>query len=98
MLSFLLLFPNSSSDLSKAEPTLTHMCIRMLHKENLVCVQDGYIPAESNYCMFTQCLHVVCIFDCPHRLSMLFLKTVMDSTCVAVYPDRPYLSFMETCS
>ncbi|KAL6110443.1 sirt7 [Pungitius sinensis] len=26
----------SSSDLSKAEPTLTHMCIRMLHKENLV--------------------------------------------------------------
>ncbi|KAL7405204.1 hypothetical protein ABVT39_025168 [Epinephelus coioides] len=26
----------SSSDLSKAEPTLTHMCIRMLHKEQLV--------------------------------------------------------------
>ncbi|TMS23965.1 NAD-dependent protein deacetylase sirtuin-7 [Larimichthys crocea] len=26
----------SSSDLSKAEPTLTHMCIRTLHKENLV--------------------------------------------------------------
>ncbi|XP_058497763.1 NAD-dependent protein deacetylase sirtuin-7 [Solea solea] len=26
----------SSSDLSKAEPTLTHMCIRMLHKENMV--------------------------------------------------------------
>ncbi|KAM8879577.1 NAD-dependent protein deacetylase sirtuin-7 isoform 1-T1 [Spinachia spinachia] len=26
----------SSSDLSKAEPTLTHMCIRMLHKENLI--------------------------------------------------------------
>ncbi|KAM8772679.1 NAD-dependent protein deacetylase sirtuin-7 [Acanthopagrus schlegelii] len=26
----------SSSDLSKAEPTLTHMCIRMLHKEDLV--------------------------------------------------------------
>ncbi|XP_054461216.1 NAD-dependent protein deacetylase sirtuin-7 [Anoplopoma fimbria] len=26
----------SSSDLSKAEPTLTHMCIRMLHKEKLV--------------------------------------------------------------
>ncbi|XP_076583509.1 NAD-dependent protein deacetylase sirtuin-7 [Chaetodon auriga] len=26
----------SSSDLSKAEPTLTHMCIRMLHKEELV--------------------------------------------------------------
>ncbi|TWW59590.1 NAD-dependent protein deacetylase sirtuin-7 [Takifugu flavidus] len=25
-----------SSDLSKAEPTLTHMCIRMLHKEKLV--------------------------------------------------------------
>ncbi|XP_031720712.1 NAD-dependent protein deacetylase sirtuin-7 [Anarrhichthys ocellatus] len=25
-----------SSDLSKAEPTLTHMCIRMLHKETLV--------------------------------------------------------------
>lgn len=28
----------SSSDLSKAEPTLTHMCIKMLHKENLVRV------------------------------------------------------------
>lgn len=28
----------SSSDLSKAEPTLTHMCIKMLHKENLVGV------------------------------------------------------------
>uniref|UniRef100_A0A667Z2U7 NAD-dependent protein deacetylase sirtuin-7 n=1 Tax=Myripristis murdjan TaxID=586833 RepID=A0A667Z2U7_9TELE len=26
----------SASDLSKAEPTLTHMCIRMLHKEKLV--------------------------------------------------------------
>lgn len=26
----------SSSDLSKAEPTLTHMCIRMLHKEKMV--------------------------------------------------------------
>ncbi|KAM3623830.1 uncharacterized protein V6R79_016063 [Siganus canaliculatus] len=26
----------SSSDLSKAEPTLTHMCIKMLHKEKLV--------------------------------------------------------------
>uniref|UniRef100_A0A1A8K7R7 NAD-dependent protein deacetylase sirtuin-7 n=1 Tax=Nothobranchius kuhntae TaxID=321403 RepID=A0A1A8K7R7_NOTKU len=26
----------SSSDLSKAAPTLTHMCIRMLHKEKLV--------------------------------------------------------------
>ncbi|XP_061686432.1 NAD-dependent protein deacetylase sirtuin-7 [Syngnathoides biaculeatus] len=26
----------SSSDLSRAEPTLTHMCIRMLHKEMLV--------------------------------------------------------------
>nr|XP_046261845.1 NAD-dependent protein deacetylase sirtuin-7 [Scatophagus argus] len=26
----------SSSDLSKAEPTLTHMCIRILHKEKLV--------------------------------------------------------------
>ncbi|KAJ8001556.1 hypothetical protein DPEC_G00170710 [Dallia pectoralis] len=26
----------SSSDLSEAEPTLTHMCIRMLHKEKLV--------------------------------------------------------------
>ncbi|KAK5866327.1 hypothetical protein PBY51_020527 [Eleginops maclovinus] len=26
----------SSSDLSKAEPTLTHMCVRMLHKEKLV--------------------------------------------------------------
>lgn len=26
----------SSSDLSKAEPTLTHMCIKMLHKENLL--------------------------------------------------------------
>uniref|UniRef100_UPI0037E87CEC NAD-dependent protein deacetylase sirtuin-7 n=1 Tax=Semicossyphus pulcher TaxID=241346 RepID=UPI0037E87CEC len=26
----------SSSDLSKAEPTLTHMCIRMLYKEKLV--------------------------------------------------------------
>ncbi|XP_008278504.1 NAD-dependent protein deacetylase sirtuin-7 [Stegastes partitus] len=26
----------SSSDLSKAAPTLTHMCIRMLHKETLV--------------------------------------------------------------
>lgn len=26
----------SSSDLSKAEPTLTHICIRMLHKEKLV--------------------------------------------------------------
>ncbi|XP_040891816.1 NAD-dependent protein deacetylase sirtuin-7 [Toxotes jaculatrix] len=26
----------SSSDLSKAEPTLTHMCLRMLHKENMV--------------------------------------------------------------
>ncbi|KAF3844035.1 hypothetical protein F7725_016083 [Dissostichus mawsoni] len=25
----------SSSDLSKAEPTLTHMCVRMLHKEKL---------------------------------------------------------------
>ncbi|XP_059202790.1 NAD-dependent protein deacetylase sirtuin-7 [Centropristis striata] len=25
-----------SSDLSKAEPTLTHMCLRMLHKEKLV--------------------------------------------------------------
>uniref|UniRef100_A0AAQ5ZPV6 Regulatory protein SIR2 homolog 7 n=1 Tax=Amphiprion ocellaris TaxID=80972 RepID=A0AAQ5ZPV6_AMPOC len=27
----------SSSDLSKAVPTFTHMCIRMLHKEKLVC-------------------------------------------------------------
>ncbi|XP_040001126.1 NAD-dependent protein deacetylase sirtuin-7 [Xiphias gladius] len=26
----------SSSDLSKAEPTITHMCIRTLHKENMV--------------------------------------------------------------
>ncbi|XP_029022653.1 NAD-dependent protein deacetylase sirtuin-7 [Betta splendens] len=26
----------SSSDLSKAEPTLTHMCIKMLHKEKMV--------------------------------------------------------------
>uniref|UniRef100_A0A3Q1J790 NAD-dependent protein deacetylase sirtuin-7 n=1 Tax=Anabas testudineus TaxID=64144 RepID=A0A3Q1J790_ANATE len=26
----------SSSDLSKAKPTLTHMCIRMLHKQNMV--------------------------------------------------------------
>ncbi|XP_020510050.2 NAD-dependent protein deacetylase sirtuin-7 [Labrus bergylta] len=26
----------SSSDLSKAEPTVTHMCIKMLHKETLV--------------------------------------------------------------
>ncbi|KAM9490129.1 NAD-dependent protein deacetylase sirtuin-7 [Salvelinus alpinus] len=26
----------SSSDLSEAEPTLTHMCIRMLHEENMV--------------------------------------------------------------
>ncbi|XP_074546677.1 NAD-dependent protein deacetylase sirtuin-7 [Halichoeres trimaculatus] len=26
----------SSSDLSKAEPTLTHMCIKMLHKEKLI--------------------------------------------------------------
>ncbi|CAB1457909.1 unnamed protein product [Pleuronectes platessa] len=26
----------NSSDLSKAEPTLTHMCIRMLHKEKMV--------------------------------------------------------------
>jgi len=32
----LFLFTNSSSDLSKAEPTLTHICIRMLHKEKLV--------------------------------------------------------------
>lgn len=37
LLFHLFLFTNSSSDLSKAEPTLTHMCIRMLHKENLVC-------------------------------------------------------------
>ncbi|XP_032420058.1 NAD-dependent protein deacetylase sirtuin-7 isoform X2 [Xiphophorus hellerii] len=29
----------SSSDLSKAAPTVTHMCIRMLHKEKLNC--DG---------------------------------------------------------
>ncbi|XP_010870921.2 NAD-dependent protein deacetylase sirtuin-7 [Esox lucius] len=28
--------PVSSSDLSEAEPTLTHMCIRMLHKEKMV--------------------------------------------------------------
>ncbi|KAM6972315.1 NAD-dependent protein deacetylase sirtuin-7 [Aplochiton taeniatus] len=28
--------PVSASDLSEAEPTLTHMCIRMLHKEKLV--------------------------------------------------------------
>ncbi|CAB1344373.1 unnamed protein product [Coregonus sp. 'balchen'] len=27
----------SSSDLSEAEPTLTHMCIRTLHEENMVC-------------------------------------------------------------
>uniref|UniRef100_A0AAY3ZVY7 NAD-dependent protein deacetylase sirtuin-7 n=1 Tax=Denticeps clupeoides TaxID=299321 RepID=A0AAY3ZVY7_9TELE len=26
----------SASDLSEAEPTVTHMCIRMLHKENLI--------------------------------------------------------------
>ncbi|KAF3687327.1 NAD-dependent protein deacetylase sirtuin-7 [Channa argus] len=28
--------PISSSDLGKAEPTLTHMCIKMLHKEKMV--------------------------------------------------------------
>lgn len=33
---FVFLFVNSSSDLSKAEPTLTHMCIRALQKEKLV--------------------------------------------------------------
>lgn len=35
-LLFSSVFTNSSSDLSKAEPTITHMCIRTLHKENMV--------------------------------------------------------------
>lgn len=58
--------PNSSSDLSKAEPTLTHMCIRMLHKEKLVCerkVEDCRTffcclrTAHTN--LFTQVKYVV---------------------------------------
>lgn len=44
-----LVFPNSSSDLSKAEPTLTHMCIRMLHKEKLVCKRLAVGPSFILY-------------------------------------------------
>ncbi|XP_059904334.1 NAD-dependent protein deacetylase sirtuin-7 isoform X2 [Gadus macrocephalus] len=35
----------SSSDLGRAEPTLTHMCIKALHQQNLVCA--SCIPARE---------------------------------------------------